>query len=236
MSKITDGADLLFQILGGEHNIGRLLDLTKLPSRMLEVEHKFRLPEVNGRSDGGLLFFTARLGPYLDERKAEIRYSAPFVGIDQYYTVESYDNLKVSFRFRLGANKPPELTAKFAVGDNGNEVRGEINLDVSNNKVDSIRGMLTLITKLAKSSSQFAVRQDGLLVQVFDPEHGLLEIVNYRVGGVYPPRPQIPFVEIESKARDVEAALLGVEVYAKGLGLTDMRCEQSIAELFAQDT
>lgn len=233
MSNVTDGADLLFQLLGGSENIGKLLDLSRLPMKMLEIEHKYRLP-TDRQADGGLLVFVTRLAPYLKARNATVRHSSPFVGIDQYYLVESHEGMKVTFRYRLGANKPAELTAKFAIGENGNVVRGEISLDVSNNRSpESIRGILTLITKLAKHSTQFAIRQDGIVMRVHDLEFGELEIVNYQVVGISPVKPSIAFVEIESKARDIESALRAIRAYEDGLGFTDLRCEESISELFA---
>lgn len=230
------GVELLVKILGGKESIGTLVDLDDLPPKLHEIERKYRLKE-NGLGDGGMLEFSARLFPFFGERKVRLDTSAPFTGIDEYYVVESRENeLRTTFRYRVGANKLPELTAKFKRAGESNEVRGEVNLDVSNNKPHEVRTMLTLICGFAETVRTFSVRQDGTVWAVFDPELGKLEIVGYRVGGMNPHKPSITLAEIEPRGfSDPEEALHMIDVYEKGLGFSKQRCNESIAELFGAD-
>lgn len=233
MPNVTDGAELLFHVMGQPETLGVPFNLAQLPPKMQEAERKYHLQPQNGHNDGGSLRFAASLHSLTEARRAKIVKDVPFDGIDEYYRVKKSSTEQIVLRYRVGSNRMPQLTMKFKLLQDSNEVRGELNLDVRNNEPETVRALLTAFSQFAGEGTQFAIRQTGLFWVIKDPEVGVVEVVCYRVSGINPQKPMRYFAEVEATQwSEIDTAIHALETYEQGLKLSSQRCTQSIAELF----
>lgn len=233
-------AGALLRILLGTTGAGldQLFDLSKLPRRMMEFEKKYRLSNTETSADLAISGFLSNLNHFFTQSKMEIVSLSTFVGIDQYFIVYHKKNEYI-FRYRLGANRLPQLTVKFQMNKGSNVARGEINLDVRHEEPDAVRAFMAVICSLVQRTTLFTIQQSGNIWTIKETDGDLVEFVVYKVDRISPPNKIEAFAEIEplgsSKASDHARTIdiVGtIEKYEKQLNLDSLVCEQSIAEIF----
>ncbi len=213
-------------------NLGSMLSLESLPPKLQEIERKYLLGEgvKSTRAHAG---FIAKIGIFLEKkRELPIILSTEFVGIDEYYIIR-INGTRLTFRLRMGANRPLELGVKFAIARKGNEHRGEIPLKISENKPETVRFLLSVLAHTDPKAQVFAITQRGIIWHIEDPR-GILEVVCYTVERANDASEPRVFGELEAiKWKDAETALALVCTYEKIFRLQGVRCRKSIAELYA---
>jgi len=231
----SDGAVLLDILLGmADGDMSQLYDLSKLKSGMVEIERKYYLPETPNRTaDEAVVRFLGAFGAAFASDHVTIERCVPFVGIDQYFLMYKQDDT-FTFRYRLGANRRPQLTVKLRTGGDPHECRGEINLDVSNVHPETVRAFMAVVCRVAERYQNFFVQQSGMLCIVHDASFRKnVEVVVYKVHRSQPREKTLAFVEIEPYEPDnVTQALSIIEFYEKELKLDGHECHESVAELF----
>jgi hypothetical protein len=228
-----DTAGLLAILLGTiDGRIDKLFDLSELPRKMMEIEKKYRLTTDKNNIDVAISKFFSRFGKFLEEGEVTVEKLITFVGVDQYF-VANKNNDEFIFRYRVGANRPPQLTVKFQIKKGSNLVRGEINLDVKYEEPEKIRAFMAVICALGDSYQLFAVQQSGNIWIIKEPNGNLIEVVAYRVKEISSSSKTDCFVEIEPlNSKNIEQVVATIEKYEKALQLTDLVCEESIADIF----
>jgi len=226
-------ASALLDLLTGANDDGldELFDLTKLPRKMMEIERKYCLTANNESVDIALTDFMASFSKFREEKDISIESMITFVGIDQYFIIKRKGKESV-FRYRGGANRPPQLTVKFQTSQGSNLVRGEINLNIRYEEPEKVRAFMAIVCGLADKFQVFAIQQSGNIWIIKD-EIMLVEIVAYKVARIKPPGKIEAYVEIEPlNSKDIPGVIRIIEKYEKALGLTGSICEGSVAELF----
>jgi CYTH domain-containing protein len=234
-----DAGALLRILLGATGGgIDQLFDLSRLPRRMMEFEKKYRLSTTQTPADLAISGFLSNLNHFFTQSKMEIVSLTTFVGIDQYFIVNNKKNEYI-FRYRLGANRLPQLTVKFQMSKGSNVARGEINLDVRYEEPDRVRAFMAVICSLVQKTILFTIQQSGNIWTIKEPDGDLVEFVVYKVDRISPPNKIEAFAEIEpldsSKASDHARTIdivNTIDKYEKELNLGSLVCEQSIAEIF----
>jgi len=231
----SDAAALLDLVLGTQGIIDQPYDLDKLPRKMMEIERKYRLRK--GESvDLAIAEFFSKIGKFLVEKDVVIRRFITFVGVDQYFIVKKHGD-EYHFRYRLGANRPPQLTVKFQMTKGSNLVRGEINLNVRYESPERVRAFMGVIVRLGDSCELFSVQQSGNIWILDDPDAGEVEVVVYKSDRVAPSKKVEGFVEIEPlNSKTVAAVIKTIEKYETALGLSGLECKESIADLFRTES
>jgi len=235
----NDAGALLRILLGATGGgIDQLFDLSRLPRRMMEFEKKYRLSTTQIPADLAISGFLSNLNQFFTQSKMEIVSLATFVGIDQYFIVNN-EASEYIFRYRLGANRLPQLTVKFQMNKGSNIARGEINLDVRYEEPDKVRAFIAVISSLVPKTTLFTIQQSGNIWNIKEPDGDLVEFVVYKVDRITAPSKIEAFAEIEplgsNKASDYTRTvdiIHTIETYEKKLGLSSLVCEQSIAEIF----
>lgn len=232
---LTDASALLDLVVGTiTGSLQEPFDLSKLPRKMMEIERKYRLPPENQSIDLAITNFMARFGAFLKNQNVSIEKLITFVGVDQYYIIKRKKKESI-FRYRLGANRPPQLTVKFQTTQGSNLVRGEINLNVRYEEPEKVRAFMAVICGLADSYQIFAVQQSGNIWITKDAAGNLVEVVAYKTARITPPEKIEVFVEIEPlNSKNIPGVIETIEKYEKALQLGDFACEESIAELFRE--
>lgn len=232
---LSDASALLDLVIGASgEDIDKVFDLSKLPRKMMEIERKYWLTPEDGDIDSAITKFFARFGKFLEKNNIAIEKLITFVGIDQYYIINRSDS-EFAFRYRLGANRPPQLTVKFQVDKGSNLVRGELNLNIRYEEPEKVRAFLAVIAKLADTCQIFTVQQSGNIWITKDSEGNLVEVVVYKTARITPPERLEAFVEIEPlNSEKVDQVVRLIARYEKALQLGDFICEESIAELFRE--
>jgi hypothetical protein len=232
-SSLSDGLGLLDIIRGtisGE--INQLPDLSKIPRKMMEIERKYRLTEDKEKVDIAIADFLARFGKIITEGGVTVDKFITFVGVDQYFLVKKNSDEYV-FRYRVGANRSPQLTVKFQMDKGSNLVRGELNISVKNEDPEKVRSFMSVICSLGDSYNLFSIQQSGNIWIVKEKDGNMIEVVVYRVDQIPEARQVEGFVEIEPlNSKKIEIAVATIEKYEKFLELTDFICEESIADIF----
>lgn len=230
---LTDGSALLDIIRGtisGE--IDELFDLTKLPRKMMEIERKYRLTQDKDKVDIAIADFLSRFGKLVVDGGVTVDKFITFVGVDQYFIVNKNGN-EFIFRYRVGANRPPQLTVKFQISKDSNLIRGEVNLNIKYEEPERVRVFMAVICSLADSCKLFSIQQSGNIWNLREPDGNLIEVVVYRVDRV-PKEQQVEgFVEIEPlNSKSAEEVVATINRYEKILDLTHHVCKESIADIF----
>ncbi len=232
-SSLSNGSALLDIIRGtisGE--IDDLFDLSKLPRRMMEIERKYRLTEDKGKVDLAIADFLSRFGKFLLEGGIKINRFITFVGVDQYFIVKKNES-EFIFRYRVGANRPPQLTVKFQIKKGSNLIRGEINLNIRYEEPERVRAFMAIICSLGDSCQLFAIQQSGNIWNLEEADGNLIEVVVYRVDRVPQAQQVEGFVEIEPlNSKTAEQVVATIDKYEKALGLSNLVCQESIADIF----
>lgn len=232
-SSLSDGSALL-DILRGtmSGDIGQLFDLSKLPRKMMEIERKYRLTHDSEKVDVAIAEFLSRFGKLIVEGGVVVDKFITFVGVDQYFLVEKNSSDYV-FRYRVGANRPPQLTVKFQVNKGSNLVRGELNLNIRYEEPERVRAFMAVICSLADKYQLFSIQQSGNIWNLKETDGNLIEVVVYRVDRVPDPQQVEAFVEIEPlNSKNAEMVVATIDKYEKILGLGTLTCKESIAEIF----
>lgn len=212
--------------------LGEIFDLSKLPRKMMEIERKYHLTPKDGNVDFAITDFMAHFGKFLKNKNISIEKLITYAGVDQYFIIKKGRNESV-FRYRVGVNRPPQLTVKFQTNRGSNLVRGEINLNIRYEEPEKVRAFMAVICGLAASYQIFVVQQSGNIWITKDPEGKLVEVVAYKVSRIAPPGKIEAFVEIEPlNSKNIPGVIATIEKYEKALQLSDFICEESIAELF----
>lgn len=232
----TSHGDELWKMHTGlsPNGLAQLIDLDNVPRKMKEVEKKYRFSSDQKRIDYEVSSLFAKIGSLVLQKKLEIVSLTTFVGIDQYFIYES-DGREFHFRYRSGANRPPQLTVKYQLNRGSNVSRGEINVDVAQADPSKVRAFMSVIAALAvKPPIMFVAQQSGNIWVVNDPiSHKEVEIVAYRVRRFAPSLIEGVFAEIEPlEAHSVEDAFNVIDEYEQALELGPFVCTNSIAELF----
>ncbi len=212
----------------------QLVDLDQPTVKTREIEKKYRLPSGQDEVGQAISSLFAKIGGFVASEKLQVVDLITFVGIDMYYVLTSGDKEFV-FRYRSGANRPPQLTVKYQLQKNSNIARGEINLDVASANPNMVVAFMSAVVALQPQAQIcFTVQQSGEIWVIKDPVSGKkVEIVVYRTKRLNPHRIDAAFVEIEPlKYEEVDEALMAIERYERGLGLNDLICSLSIAEMF----
>lgn len=228
-------ARALLQILLGvsQGEIGQLFDLTKLRPEQIEFERKYWLDLSHSNPDWALTEFFGRIGNLLAGQEFKVQTLISFVGIDQYWIINTKDHNEYTFRYRLGANRLPQLTVKFQVDKGSNLVRGEINLGVGSENPENIRAFMAVICSISDSYELFSIQQSGNIWIIEGEEGQTFEIVAYKVARIFPPEKLECFAEIEPyHVKDPHQALKLIHECEGLLGLSNNVCEQSIGEIF----
>lgn len=232
-SSYSDSSALLDIIRGtisGE--IDELFDLSKLPRKMMEIERKYRLAEKEEDVDIAIARFFSRFGKFLEEKKVKVNKFITFAGVDQYFIVNKNDD-EFIFRYRVGANRPPQLTIKFQISKGSNLVRGEINLNVRYEEPEKIRAFMAVICSLGDSHQLFTIQQSGNIWILEEPDGNLIEVVAYKVDKVPVAQQVEGFVEIEPlNSKNAEQVVATIDKFEKALELTSLICKESIADIF----
>lgn len=232
----TGDTSALLDIISGTitGSLDELYDLSKLPRKMMEIERKYRLTPEDGNVDLAMTDFMARFGKFQKDQKIAIEKLTPFAGIDQYFIIKKGKNESI-FRYRVGVNRPPQLTTKFQVIRGSNLIRGEINLNIRYEEPEKVRAFMAVICGLADSYQIFGITQSGNIWITKSPEGSLVEVVVYKVSRITPPEKLEAFVEIEPlNSKNIPGIIETIEKYEKALQLSDSICEESIAELFRE--
>lgn len=231
---LSDASALLDLVIGSSNgNLDELYDLSALPRKMMEIERKYRLTTTrNQETDLAITNFMARFGGFLQNENISIERLITFVGVDQYFIIVK-DGKESIFRYRLGANRPPQLTIKFQTTQGSNLIRGEINLNIRYEEPEKVRAFMAVICGLASAYHIFAVQQSGNIWITKDSAGTLVEVVVYKTARITPPEKIEAFVEIEPlNSKNIPGVVETIEKYEKALQLGDFICEKSIAELF----
>lgn len=232
-SSFSDGFALLDIIRGtisGE--IDELFDLSKTPRRMLEIERKYRLTSDKDKVDIAIAGFLAQFGKLIIDGGVTVDRFITFAGVDQYFLVNK-NTSEYAFRYRVGANRPPQLTVKFQMDKGSNLIRGEINLNIRYEEPEKVRAFMAVICSLADSYQLFAIQQSGNIWNLKEPDGNLIEVVVYRVDRIPESQQVEGFVEIEPlNSKTAEQVVATIDKYEKALGLTDLICKESIADIF----
>jgi hypothetical protein len=227
----SDAAALLDLVIGTQGTIDQLYDLEKLPRKMMEIERKYRLSHERG-VDLAITESLSHIGAFLVKTNAVVKRFITFVGIDQYFLITKRED-EYHFRYRVGANRSPQLTVKFQVAKGSNLVRGEINLDVRHESPERIRALMGVIARLSDSCELFSVQQSGNIWILDDADVGEVEVVIYKTDRIAPSKKIEGFVEIEPlNSKSVETVIKAIEKYETALGLAGFECKESIADLF----
>ncbi len=232
-NSLSDGLGLLDIIRGTiDGEINQLPDLSKIPRKMMEIERKYRLSEDVRKVDIAIADFLARFGKIITEGGVTVNKFITFVGVDQYFIVKK--NLsEYVFRYRVGANRPPELTVKFQQKKGSNLVRGELNLSVKNEDPERVRTFMAVICSLGDSYNLFSIQQSGNIWILKEEDGNMIEVVVYRVDQIPESRQVEGFVEIEPlNSKKIEVVVGTIEKYEKLLELENSICEESIADIF----
>ena len=233
VGSFSDGSALLDIIRGtisGE--IDELFDLSRLPRKMLEIERKYRLTQDKEKVDVAIAGFLAKFGKFLAEGKAKINKFITFAGVDQYFIVRKNES-EYAFRYRVGANRPPQLTVKFQMHKGSNLIRGELNINVRYEEPERIRAFMAVICSLADSYQLFSIQQSGNIWILEEADGNLIEVVVYRVDRVPEAQQVEGFVEIEPlNSKNAEMVVATIDKYEKALELSDLVCAESIADIF----
>lgn len=236
MAKIGDNFSSLLAVIFGIANeeVDELFDLSKLPPKMMEVEKKYRLAKNGDDIDGVISKFFYEFTKFLEEGRITVQKLITYIGVDQYFIIEKNNNRFV-FRYRAGADRPPQLTVKFQIKKDSNLVRGEINLDVRREEPEKIRAFMAIICGLGDSYQLFTTRQNGNIWLLKECDENLIEVVVYKISRASSLQQIEAFVEIESLcSKNIEQAMEMIEKYEKGLGLNPFICKESIAEIFGK--
>lgn len=227
----SDAAALLDLVLGTQGVIDQPYDLEKLPRKMMEIERKYRLRQEKG-VDLAITESLSRIGRFLVESDVVVKRFVTFVGIDQYFIIAKRED-EYHFRYRVGANRSPQLSVKFQVTKGSNLVRGEINLNVRYESLERVRAFMGVIARLGDSCELFSVQQSGNIWILDDHDAGEVEVVVYKTDRIAPSQKIEGFVEIEPlNSKSVETVIKAIEKYEVALGLTGLECKESIADLF----
>lgn len=223
--------------LNKDGGLTQLIDLSMLAcnSNMIEIERKYKLPTTNESINHELAMLFAKVGGFVVKKKLRVLKLTNFVGIDQYYIFEAPSGDEYHFRYRSGANRPPQLTVKYQLKHGSNLARGEINVKVDTATPDSVRAFMSVIAVMTcKKPITFANQQSGQIWIVCDPKtNQKVEIVVYRVRRITQTELHGAFAEIETLGvSDVGLATSIIDRYEAGLKLRNRRCPQSIAEMF----
>lgn len=228
-------AQALLQILLGvsQGAIGQLYDLSNLPPEQVEFERKYWLDPDHTDPDRALTCFFGKVGDLFTVQSYKVKRLITFVGIDQYWIVNANGQNEFTFRYRLGANRLPQLTVKFQIQKGSNLARAEINLNVTNEHPENIRAFMAVICALSDSRELFSIQQSGNIWMIEGDSGQMFEIVAYKVARIFPPKKSDCFAEIEPyNVIDPEKALQLIHNCEEQLGLSGHICEQSIGELF----
>lgn len=227
----SDAAALFDLVLGTQGVINEPYDLEKLPRKMMEIERKYRLRSEKG-VDIAIAEFLSRMGVFLAGKDVALNRFITFVGIDQYYIITRRED-EYHFRYRVGANRQPQLAVKFQMVKGSNLVRGEINLDVHREPPERIRAFMGVLTRLGDSCELFSVQQSGNIWILDDADVGEVEVIVYKTDRIAPSKKIEGFVEIEPlNSKNVEAVIAAIEKYAGALDLCGLECGESIADIF----
>lgn len=224
----------LLQILIGaaDGDINKPFDLNKLPRKMMEIERKYWLVEEGKSMDWTITNFIWRLMTFFSNQGITIQRLITFVGVDQYYIIQKNGRESV-FRYRVGANRPPQLTVKFQTVQGSNEIRGEINLDIRYEEPENVRAFMAVICGLADGFQLFSIQQSGNIWVVNDEKGIMVEIVVYKVASITQPEKIYAFAEIEPlNSENIPGVLVTITRYQNGLKLGKFICKESIAQLF----
>lgn len=229
----SDASGLLAILTGTMgKEIDELFDLSELPRKLMEIEKKYRLSRDGECVDLALSMFFSKFGNFLAEGGIIVKKLITFVGVDQYFIVKK-NNDEFVFRYRVGANRLPQLTVKFQVNKGSNVVRGEINLNVEHEEPEKVRAFMAAICALGDSYQLFTIQQSGNIWIIEEPDGSLIEIVAYKVAKAPFSQKVEGFVEIEPlNSKNVAQVVAKIEKYEKALGLSDLICEESIADIF----
>lgn len=212
--------------------IDELFDLSKLPRKMIEIERKYRLTEEKDKVDIAIVGFLSRFGKFITDGGITIDKFITFAGVDQYFIVKKNDS-EFIFRYRVGANRPPQLTVKFQMKKGSNLIRGEINLNIKYEEPEKVGAFMAVICSLGDAYQLFSIQQSGNIWILKEPDGNLIEVVVYRVDRVPSSQQVEGFVEIEPlNFKNAEQVVATIEKYEKTLGLTNLICEESIADIF----
>ena len=227
-----DASGLLALLIGTINGkIDEPYDLSKLPIKMRETEKKYWLTKEE-KVDRAISEFLGKIGKLIYESGALIEHLSTFVGVDQCFVVRKKE-ARYIFRYRLGANRLPQLTVKFQINKDSNIQRGEINLNMKQEEPEKVRAFLGVICALSDSYNLFTIQQSGNIWTFRDPRGELLELVVYKVADVLNPAKIKAFVEIEAlNIENFQQAMELINKYEKLLGVGESVCEKSIAELF----
>ena len=231
MSNGNESATALIRQLFGP-SLGSMLTLENLPPKLQEIECKYLLG-TGAKSTRAHAGFIAKIGSFLEKKRdLPIILSTEFVGVDEYYIIR-INGTRLTFRLRMGANRPLELAVKFAIDQKGNEHRGEISLKISENKPETVRFLLSVLAHTDPKAQVFAITQRGIIWHVED-QKGIVEVVCYTVERANDASDPRVFAELEAiKWKDAATALSLVHTYETILGLKKQRCKESIAQLYA---
>ncbi|HMP67353.1 MAG TPA: hypothetical protein PKA60_01215 [Candidatus Paceibacterota bacterium] len=212
----------------------QLVDLSDVSSETREIERKYRFPSDQEKVDVAVSELFAKVGNFVTRKKHKILNLVTFVGIDQYYIYKVGDR-EFQFRYRSGANRPPQVTVKYQLTAGSNLARGEINIGVGNTDPSKVRTFMSVLAAMLTTTPiVFAVQQSGNIWIIEDKiSNGKVEVVVYRTKRFAPTPYEGVFVEIEPlEFEDVESAINVIKHYESALNLGAMVCEQSIAEMF----
>jgi len=230
---LSDASALLDLITGAvSGKLNEPFNLTQLPRKMMEIERKYCLTQTAQSIDMAITKFMGCFGHFLEDQKIVVESLITFVGVDQYFIVQS-NNKESIFRYRVGANRPAQLTVKFQTEQGSNLIRGEINLNIRYEEPDKVRAFMAVVCGLADSYQIFAVQQSGNIWITKDSEGNLVEVVVYKTARITPPEKLEAFVEIEPlNSENIPGVIKTIKKYEKALQLSDLTCKESIAELF----
>ncbi|QQG46584.1 MAG: hypothetical protein HYY55_01925 [Candidatus Niyogibacteria bacterium] len=229
---LSEASALLDLVIGAQGSADEIFDLSKLPRKMMEIERKYWLTPNGENTDLVITDFITRFGERLKHCGITVERFTPFVGVDQYYIMERGGD-EFIFRYRVGANRSPQLTVKFQLNKGSNMVRGELNLSVKYEDPEKIGAFLAVIAALADSCKIFTVQQSGNIWITKSPAGNLVEVVVYRTARISPPERLEVFVEVEPLNSDkIDRAVATIDEYEKELQLGGLLCEKSIAEIF----
>ncbi|MGH7174766.1 MAG: hypothetical protein ACREGR_00195 [Minisyncoccia bacterium] len=228
-----EGAALLHNLFRGTNGeLGAMFDLSNVPPKKREIERKY---EIGGREgvDQRMTVVLSRMATLLEEKHLVVKRFQPFVGIDQYWILE-LDGRKVTYRYRYSANVLSELTVKAQIVTGQNEQRAEFNLDLRDADVQSVRAFMSTVCGFVPGAKHFCITQSGHFWKLLDTNGRSAEIVLYKVGLLKKEASHV-FCEIEARNFDKpEDAIASIEEIEGTLGLSESRCDKSIAEIFGK--
>jgi hypothetical protein len=245
MAKHFADSDTLLNILidmaGGSLNTP--LDLSSLAHGMFEQEGKFKLTGPAGEVDKPMLDFFAKLSSFASEdTNIKLIRSVTFVGVDQYYIVKNPNGKVYTFRYRVGANRTPMLEIKWKTSKKSTELRGEIPLSVKDSSFKAVCALLEVVCDIASWSKRFTVQQSGNIWTFHnEPTNSDVEVVCYKVANVVKEgtKQHVELLaEIEPlgpkrKPEDVIQGTKIIDYFALGLGITELRRQESVATIMS---